>query len=168
MTPSNPETTQTRLRPALEAGQVDVFKTITLDYFAKLAPGSLPPVIGEAFLQFEAPMLLDYTSFVRITGDYEGCVYLTVPRMMAEVLLGLHQETEISERTRTDICRELSNVLSGNASQAFGANWTISVPETVTRENAAAIVFPPATFAMPVDWCGARAYLVIGLHEREA
>jgi chemotaxis protein CheX len=167
MTPSqsgNPETTP---RACLDAEQLKVFKSITADYFAKLAPDDSPPVIEEAFLQFDSPMLLDYTSVVTISGDYSGVIYLTATTSIIEQVLHLLHEPEVSEKTRMDMCRELSNVLSGNASMAFGANWIISVPRSITKDNLDTVAFPPATFIMPVQWRQQRSYLVIGLTEQQ-
>src|SRR5262245_24096428 len=146
----------------MDARQLQLFKRITLDYFAKLSPGE-EPVLDPPYLQFGEPALLDYASLVRIRGEYEGCLYLTSPVPLLHDLLEVHGEDEVSERTLGDMCRELSNVLSGNASQAFSGNWEISVPQSLGPGELPGLRLPPAAFVMPIRWRGSTALLVIGL-----
>lgn len=146
----------------MDARQFQLFRQITLDYFAKLAPGE-EPVLEAPYLQFGEPALLDYASLVRIRGEYEGCLYLTSPVPLLESLLVLNGEPEVSQRTLRDMCRELSNVISGNASQAFGGDWEISVPVSVSPEERAGLSLPRSAFVMPIRWRNATALLVIGL-----
>jgi hypothetical protein len=159
--PESPDQTLSRF---LDAEQLEIFKNITVDYFAKLAAAESPPGIGEAFVQFDPPLLLDYTSAVQISGSYTGSIYITAPSNMIDHLLSLHQELEVSNKTRADMCREFSNVLSGNASHAFGAQWTISVPQSIWPGHASDLHLPPSTFVMPIEWRQTRSYLVVGLH----
>ncbi len=146
----------------MDPRQLQLFRSITLDYFAKLTPGD-EPVLEEPYLQFGEPALLDYASLVRIRGEYEGCLYLTSPVPLLQSLLRVHGEAEVSERTLKDMCRELSNVLSGNASQAFGGNWEISVPVSLGPGDFEAVRIPPSAFVMPIRWRGCTALLVVGL-----
>lgn len=150
----------------MHSRQLQLFRNITLDYFAKLSPGD-DPVLEEPYLQFGEPTLLDYASLVRIKGAYEGCLYLTSPTSMLHSLLQLHGEAEVSRRTLQDMCRELSNVLSGNASQAFGENWQISVPVSLGPGDFNGLKLPPSAFVMPIRWRGSTALLVIGLEPME-
>jgi hypothetical protein len=146
----------------MDAQQLELFKQITLDYFAKLAPED-QPALEEPYIQFGDPELFDYTSLVKIHGEYEGCIYLTSPVPMLENLLDINGEAEVSGRTLQDMCRELSNVLAGNASQAFHGNWEISVPISLTPESNDALDLPDSTFIMPIAWRGSRSLLVVGL-----
>jgi hypothetical protein len=142
--------------------QFKLFKRITLDYFAKLAPDE-QPLLGEPHMHFGDPELLDYTSLIGIDGEYQGCIYLTSPiQMLRDVLLinGEHRDTP--ERLK-DMCREFSNVLSGNASKAFGGNWQISVPRSLTRVEVEDLEMPASTFVMPINWRGQQSLLVVGL-----
>lgn len=154
--------TQPKTKP-INAEQVKVFRDITLDYFGKIDQDSSSVQVGEAYLQFNQPLLLDYTSAVQIKGDYYGAVYITLPSAMIEQLLISHQETEISDRTRADMCRELSNVLSGNASRAFGTGWQISVPISITPENMERLSLPEASFILPASWRKHQWFLVLAL-----
>lgn len=142
--------------------QLGHFKTITLDYFGKLAEDQPAPELADAFLQFSDPIVLDYTSIVQISGVHHGCIYMTSDAEMLEALLREHGESEVSERTRMDMCRELSNVLSGNAMHAFGDDWNISVPRSLNRSDFSQLELPPSTFIMPIRWGGGQSYLVIG------
>ncbi|MCG8457654.1 MAG: hypothetical protein MI919_15370 [Holophagales bacterium] len=146
----------------MDATQLELFKRITLDYFAKLAPDD-EPSLEEPYLLFGEPELYDYTSLVHIVGEYDGCLYLTSPVPMLEGLLEINGEPEVNEHTLEDMCRELSNVLAGNASQAFAGNWDISVPISLAPGNASQHPLPDSSFIMPIRWRGSRSLLVVGL-----
>jgi hypothetical protein len=149
----------------MTAEQLSHFKAITLDYFGKLSEEKKPE-LDEAYLQFSDPLLLDYTSVVKISGVCEGCIYMTTDKAMLESLLEVHGEAEKSERTLMDMCRELSNVLAGNAMHAFGDDWHISVPQSLGKDDFSKIELPPSTFIMPVRWNGGLSYLVLGLEQK--
>ena len=151
----------------MKADQLKIFQDITLAYFAKMAPQEKPPVLQEAFLQFGAPILRDHTSVVYISGAFQGCVYLTTDKGVLDALLTLQGEPDISEATRLDMCRELSNVLAGNASRAFGAEWTISVPQSISAEQSSTLQLPPSTFIVPFVWKDMESFLVVGLQPKE-
>jgi hypothetical protein len=150
----------------MNADQLKIFQDITLSYFSKVAPEARPPLLKEAYLRFDSALLLEYTSVVFINGAYEGCIYITTSPALLETLLSLHHEPDISEKTRLDMCRELSNVLAGNASHAFGANWTISVPQSLTSAETGSLALPPSTFVMPFLWKDMESFLVVGLREK--
>jgi hypothetical protein len=146
----------------MNVDQLVLFKRITLDYFAKLAPDE-QPILGEPHIQFGAPALLDYTSLIEIDGEYHGCIYLTSPVSMLKEVLAINGERQDSAAHLKDMCQELSNVLSGNASKAFGGNWRISVPRSMTLAEVQALDLPPSTFVMPFVWRDQTSMLVIGL-----
>lgn len=147
----------------MDARQFELFQRITLDYFAKLAPDD-PPRVEEPFLQFGEPALDDFTSLVEIRGEYHGCIFLSSPAAMLRELLRVNGESEVSERTLRDMCRELANVLAGNASKAFSGQWEISVPISFDRaQPLPGERLPPSTFLLPIHWRGARTLLGIGL-----
>jgi chemotaxis protein CheX len=142
--------------------QLGLFKRITLDYFAKLAPDD-SPAMGEPHMHFGDPELLDYTSLIEIHGEYHGCIYLTSPSAMLRDVLAINGETKDSPDHLKDMCQEFSNVLSGNASKAFGGNWQISVPRSLTMREVLELDLPESTFVMPIHWRGERSLLVVGL-----
>ncbi|SRR5258708_3292869 len=142
--------------------QFRLFKRITLDYFAKLAPDE-QPVMGEPHMHFGDPELLDYTSLIEIYGQYQGCIYLTSPSAMLKDVLMINGEIQDTPAHLKDMCQEFSNVLSGNASKAFGGDWRISVPRTLTRLEVEALDLPESTFIMPIIWRGRQSLLVVGL-----
>ncbi|MBV9493215.1 MAG: chemotaxis protein CheX [Acidobacteria bacterium] len=144
--------------------QFKLFKRITLDYFAKLAPDE-HPVMGEPHLHFGDPELLDYTSLIEIEGEYQGCIYLTSPSAMLKDVLAINGEVRDTPEHLKDMCQEFSNVLSGNASKAFGGNWRISVPRSLTRREVEALDMPASTFVMPILWREKESLLVVGLRE---
>ncbi|HEX2836331.1 MAG TPA: chemotaxis protein CheX [Thermoanaerobaculia bacterium] len=146
--------------------QLRLFKRITLDYFAKLAPEDTPE-LAEPHMHFGDPELLDYTSLIEIRGQYDGCIYLTSPAAMLRDVLTINGESKDSPEHLKDMCQEFSNVLSGNASKAFGGNWQISVPHSLTMSEVRALTLPESTFVMPIHWRGERSLLVVALREKE-
>ncbi len=146
--------------------QFKLFKRITLDYFAKLAPEE-QPVMREPHMRFGEPELFDYTSLIEIDGEYRGCIYLTSSIAMLKDVLGINGEFRDTPEHLKDMCQEFSNVLSGNASKAFGGNWQISVPRTLTRPEIEELELPDSTFVMPIVWREKQALLVVGLRPAE-
>lgn len=142
--------------------QFRLFKRITLDYFTKLAPDE-QPVMGEPHMHFGDPELLDYTSLIEIDGEYEGCIYLTSPIAMLKDVLLINGEVRDTPELLKDMCQEFSNVLSGNASKAFGGNWRISVPRSLTMIEVRSLDLPESTFVMPIIWRESQSLLVVGL-----
>lgn len=142
--------------------QFRLFKRITLDYFGKLAPDE-QPTLGEPYMQFGDPELLDYTSLIEIAGEYQGCLYLTSPIEMLLDVLRINGETQTTPEHLKDMCQEFSNVLSGNASKAFGGDWQISVPRSLTPPEAQALDLPDSTFVMPIHFRERKSLLVVGL-----
>lgn len=151
----------------MNSDQLRLFRRITLDYFAKLAPDE-HPTLGEPHIQFGDPELLDYTSLIEIDGEYHGCIYLTSPESMLKDVLAINGEQKDTPEHLKDMCQEFSNVLSGNASKAFGGNWQISVPRSLTMSEVVALDLPPSTFVMPILWRGQTSLLVVGLRSQEA
>ena len=147
----------------MKSDQLKIFQDITLAYFSKIVPQEKPPVMLEPYLRFDTSLLLDFTSVVFISGSWSGCIYLTTSTSVLDALLAQHGEKEFNDRTRFDMCRELSNVLSGNASRAFGAAWTISVPQSLTAEEAKGLKLPGSAFIMPFVWKDLESFLVVGL-----
>jgi hypothetical protein len=146
--------------------QFRLFKRITLDYFAKLTPEE-HPVMGEPHMHFGEPELLDYTSLIEIDGEYQGCIYLTSPIAMLKDVLVINGEFLDTPVHLKDMCQEFSNVLSGNAANAFGGDWRISVPRTLSRPEVQALALPESTFVMPINWREQQSLLVVGLRSAE-
>ena len=146
----------------MNSDQFKLFRRITFDYFAKLAPDE-QPILGEPHMHFGDPELLDYTSFIEIRGEYQGCIYLTSPSEMLRDVLLINGEVKDTPEHLKDMCQEFSNVLSGNASKAFGGNWQISVPRSLTRLEVQALDLPESTFVMPIVWRDRQSLLVVGL-----
>lgn len=142
--------------------QFRLFKRITLDYFAKLAPDE-QPTFGEPYMHFGDPELLGYTSLIEIAGEYRGCLYLTSPVEMLMDVLRINGEPLTTPEHLKDMCQEFSNVLSGNASKAFGGDWQISVPRSLTPKEVLTLDLPESTFVMPIHWRERKSLLVVGL-----
>ncbi len=149
----------------IDARQLEIFRNNTLDYFQKVAPGQPAPIPGTAYLIFDPPPFLGYAGAVDISGPLVGLIYLTTEALTLDKLIELNGSQPGEESLRLDMCRELSNVISGNASKAFGPAWTISVPRSLGPDSARELSFPGATFTLPVEWMSSTFQLVVGLKE---
>lgn len=145
----------------MDAKQLQLFRQITLDY---------SPSSHRASRRCSRPRTCSSgsprcstTRAWCVRGELDGCLYLTASEPLLRGLLAVNGEEEVSARTLLDMNRELSNVLSGNASHAFGGDWEISVPQSLGPGELALMRLPSSAFVMPFRWRGVSAQLVVGL-----
>ncbi|MCC7516280.1 MAG: chemotaxis protein CheX [Pseudomonadales bacterium] len=106
----------------------------------------------------------EYTGIIGVSGDKQGCIYLTAPRdMLGQVLLAMG-EPEIDESLFNDVIGEITNTVSGNARKVLGPGFMISVPIVVTGRPEH-IHFPRNydIGVVPFTWNGYQASLVVCL-----
>ena len=106
----------------------------------------------------------DYTGIIGVSGDRQGCIYLTSTKtMLGEVLLAMG-EPEIDESLFNDVIGEITNTVSGNARKLLGPGFMISVPIVVTGRPEH-IHFPRNhdIGVVPFSWNGHKASLVVCL-----
>lgn len=111
-----------------------------------------------------APISMDYTGIIGISGASKGCVYFTAPKAMLKHLIISLGEPDTSESNMVDLVGELANTISGNARRELGKNFMISVPVVVS--GAPSQIHLPAelrSYVIPTMWRSYQAAMVICL-----
>jgi chemotaxis protein CheX len=132
-------------------------------YFATNIGGNLE--ISQAYhTETAATPASEYTGIIGVSGDKQGCIYLTATKdMLGHVLLAMG-EPEIDASLFNDVIGEITNTVSGNARKTLGSGFMISVPIVVTGRPEH-IHFPRNydIGVVPFTWNGHRASLVVCL-----
>lgn len=106
----------------------------------------------------------ELTGIIGVSGDKQGCVYLTATReMIGDVLLAMG-EPEVDDSLLNDVIGEVTNTVTGNARRFLGPGFMISVPIVVTG-HPEHIHFPRNydIGVVPFVWNGHRGSLVVCL-----
>ncbi|HSC76667.1 MAG TPA: chemotaxis protein CheX [Pseudomonadales bacterium] len=106
----------------------------------------------------------EYTGIIGVSGDKQGCIYLTATKaMLGQVLLAMG-EPEIDPSLFNDVIGEITNTVSGNARKVLGPGFMISVPIVVTGRPE--YIHFPRNYdigVVPFTWNGHQASLVVCL-----
>lgn len=147
----------------MQENELKIFINSTMGYFENFSPEK--PEIGVPYPKKSDALLLEYTGAIGISGARKGCIYITATTdFLSELIQLMPGAPKADEAARLDMIGELANTVSGNAQNAFGAEFVISVPMVVTG-TAANIHLPLElpTFVIPFTWKGHRSFLVVGL-----
>lgn len=112
------------------------------------------------------PAAMDFTGIIGISGNNQGCVYFTAPKVMLKHLILSLGETDTSETNLVDLVGEVANTISGNARRELGKGFMISVPVVVS--GAPSEIHLPQmlrSYVIPVTWRSYHAAVVICLQE---
>ncbi|GAA5183421.1 hypothetical protein GCM10025771_34970 [Niveibacterium umoris] len=147
----------------MDEQQLRVFIDIVTQYFERQtgkAPEVGSPYLGEA----SALPIYDFTGVIGISGERQGCVYVTAHRDLLRQLLLHVGESDVSDTNLCDLVGEVANTISGNARRFFGPDFMISVPVIVSG-NAKAIQVPKSVkaYILPLRWHKFEAALVVSL-----
>jgi chemotaxis protein CheX len=147
----------------MDEQQLRIFVDIIRTYFKSQT--SHGPEIGSPYLAEVADLPIhDYTGVIGISGERQGCVYVTASRDLLRALLLHVGETDVSEDNLCDLAGEIANTVSGNARLHFGSGFMISVP-VIVRGSAQAIQLPRhvKAYIIPFQWHKHIATLVVSL-----
>lgn len=147
----------------MDEQQLRVFIDIVSQYFEKQtgkAPEVGSPYLGDA----SSLPIYDFTGVIGISGERQGCVYVTAHRDLLRQLLLHVGESDVSDNNLSDLVGEVANTISGNARRYFGPDFMISVPVVVSG-NARAIQVPRSVkaYILPLRWHKFEAALVVSL-----
>jgi chemotaxis protein CheX len=147
----------------MDEQELRVFLDIVRQYFDRQTGRSIElgsPHLGDA----AALPMYDYTGVIGISGERQGCVYVTAKRELLRALLLQVGETDVSEANLCDLAGEVANTISGNARLYFGPEFMISVP-IVVQGSAQAIQVPRnvKAYVIPMRWHKLDAALVVSL-----
>jgi chemotaxis protein CheX len=109
----------------------------------------------------------DYNGLINLEGGFRGSVCFSADRgLLTHVLLTIG-ESDYSDESHRDIVGEIANTLSGRARRHFGEALDISPPQSFAGRSQA--VQPRASgrpVAIPIDWNGYEAWLVVHMEPR--
>ncbi|HEX5125622.1 MAG TPA: chemotaxis protein CheX [Rhodocyclaceae bacterium] len=147
----------------MDEQQLRVFVDIVQQYFERQtgrAPEIGSPHLGDA----TALPIYDFTGVIGISGERQGCVYVTARRDLLRALLLQVGETDVSDNNMCDLAGEVANTVSGNARMHFGSDFMISVP-IIVQGTAQAIQVPRniKAYIIPLRWHKQEAALVVSL-----
>jgi chemotaxis protein CheX len=135
----------------------------TLNYFEEVT--SRKANTGIPYIKDEAPVVLEFTGIIGISGKRKGSVYITTSEEMlkeiAHIILGTK---EVKREDIKDLVGEVANTISGNVRQAYGSDFMISVP-VVVEGKARDIKLPDnmQSFVIPINWNEHKSFLVVCL-----
>jgi chemotaxis protein CheX len=147
----------------MDEQELRIFVDLVRHYFERQtgrAPELGSPHLGDA----SALPIFDYTGVIGISGERQGCVYVTASRDLLRALLLQVGETDVSEANLCDLAGEVANTVSGNARLHFGPDFMISVP-VIVQGSATAIQVPRnvKAYVIPLCWHKHDAALVVSL-----
>jgi hypothetical protein len=140
-----------------------VFLEVGVNFFEKTTGEKA--TFGTGTLQFGKSELLDYSGVIRVSGASEGAVCLTVSRGLISEMLRSSGESMSEEALARDMVGEAASIIASNARKFFGPRFGIAPPETYARDGVAQLPLPFARFALPIEWRGHRAHLILALAE---
>jgi chemotaxis protein CheX len=147
----------------MKESELQIFVDSLKKYFATNIGGDLS--LEEAFHTASQDVpASDYTGIIGVSGDRQGCIYLTATKpMLGDILLAMG-EPEIDVSLFNDVIGEITNTVSGNARKILGSGFMISVPVVVTGRPEH--IHFPRNFdigVVPFTWNKHKASLVVCL-----
>ena len=147
----------------MKESDLHFFIDSTVNYFQEVT--NEKAVTGIPYIKDEAPVVLEYTGIIGISGKRKGSVYITASRAMlseiAHIILGIE---DVGREDIKDLVGEIANIISGNVRQAYGSDFMISVP-VVVEGKAKDIRLPDniQSFVIPLTWREYKSFLVVCL-----
>jgi len=135
----------------------------TMNYFEEIT--NQKASAGIPYIKDEAPVVLEYTGIIGISGKRKGSIYITANEAMlseiANIILGIDK---LGKEDIKDLVGEIANTISGNVRQAYGSDFMISVP-VVVEGQARDIKLPDniQSFVVPLTWRDHKSFLVVCL-----
>lgn len=138
-----------------------VFIDIICHYFEKTTRNA--PELKEPVIELNQFRLLDYTGFIKISGNNQGWVYISMPKGMLLDVLNCMGESLSDRSILLDSVGEIVSIITSNAREHFGTQFQISVPVTSAGNENAPISHEMPRFLLPFSWREHQAYVGIAL-----
>jgi chemotaxis protein CheX len=135
----------------------------TMNYFEEITNEKASA--GIPYIKDDAPVVLEYTGIIGISGKRKGSIYITTTeKMLKEIALIILGLDEVDKADIKDLVGEIANTISGNVRQAYGSDFMISVP-VVVEGQAKDIKMPDniQSFVVPLNWRENKSFLVVCL-----
>jgi len=147
----------------VNAASIKTFVDGVSNFFNRLGPEAVS--IGVPYIKDAGSYLGEITGIIGLTGARKGGILITCSYGMIDLISAAYTGTsDASSAARIDMIGELANTISGNASDAFGTDFQISVPVVITGKPEG-INLPTRlpTYIIPLQWRGQNAHLVVGI-----
>jgi chemotaxis protein CheX len=147
----------------MKESDLHFFIDSTVNYFEEVT--NEKAVTGIPYIKDEAPVVLEFTGIIGISGKRKGSIYITATKSMlsqiAQIILGIDN---VGHEDVKDLVGEIANIISGNVRQAYGSDFMISVP-VVVEGIAKDIKLPEniQSFVIPLTWREHKSFLVVCL-----
>lgn len=147
----------------MKESDLHFFIDSTVNYFEEVT--NEKAVTGIPYIKDEAPVVLEFTGIIGISGKRKGSVYITATESMlsqiAQIILDID---DVGREDVKDLVGEIANIISGNVRQAYGSDFMISVP-VVVEGKARDIKLPEniQSFVIPLTWREHKSFLVVCL-----
>ena len=121
--------------------------------------------MGLPFIKDDNTDVFDFTGVIGVSGTRKGAIYLSAPRELLQEFGGYILEgDELQDSELYDLVGEMTNTISGNMREHFGASFFISVPIIVKGKiDDIQLKLNPPVYIIPIEWQFSHCHLAIGL-----
>lgn len=140
---------------------LELFAEITQRYFERTMGESIK--LDRATLSFTCPHFDDFTGLIRMSGQQDGYVYLSMSEPLLRQLLGRIGEPQQDSAMCRDFVGEIASTIASNARERFGNKVGISTPIAMSCDEATSLKWPPSHLSLPFTVLGRESQLVIAL-----
>jgi chemotaxis protein CheX len=143
--------------------EFDIFNKAIQEYFVRITYE--PCSVGNGFMIFDKPVILQYTGIIYLSGLKKGVIYFTADLKMLHELAQLILGTKtVARDVVISLTGEITNTISGNTRQKYGSKLEISLPQVLAkREAAKRLAFYLPAYIIPIHWQSHHSYLTIYL-----
>lgn len=147
----------------MQDSELKTFVNSISNYFNRLGEAKL--TVGIPYVKEGNQFIGEITGVIGLTGKRKGGIFFTCPMgMVDDVIRDYTSIEDKSLEARKDMIGEIANTISGNASEAFGNDFQISVPIVITgKPDGVDMPTRVPTFVVPIEWKSHKAYLVVGV-----
>ena len=147
----------------MNASSLKTFVDGVSNFFDRL--GSEKVAVGVPYIKDAGSYLGEITGIIGLTGARKGGILISCSYAMIDAISAAYTGiADASNVARIDMAGELANTISGNASEAFGTDFQISVPVVITgRPQGISLPTKLPTYVIPLDWKGETAHLIVGI-----
>lgn len=147
----------------MKEAELKTFVDGVSNFFNRIGPDVV--TVGVPYVKEGNQFISEITGIIGLTGKRKGGIFVTCTYAMVDEVSAAYSGMEDkSIEARKDMIGEIANTISGNASDAFGNDFQISVPVVVTgKPDGVDMPTRVPTFVIPIQWRGHKAYLVAGV-----
>ncbi|MFO1481271.1 MAG: chemotaxis protein CheX [Turneriella sp.] len=147
----------------MKEAELKIFVEGVSNFFGRLGGTSIQ--VGVPYIKEGNQFISDMTGIIGLTGKRKGGIFITCTTSMVDDVIAQYTGmADTSPEARKDMIGEIANTISGNASDAFGVDFQISVPVVITgKPEGVDMPTRVPTYVIPLHWGEHKAYLVVGV-----